>query len=580
MFHAYIENLELEFEDYKSLIAKEPNQPLRETEWFIDYQNWFDKLTETVNLKKSNAFKQLDHESQKGKLEKLFFDKVLPLECKKFYYFLLTQNQNLLIVKTGTDKEEQRNFLGYEKKKGKRDAGLKMYLEEGRHITMLYDELDKFNEEKANSLINKVLSGNKVSVDGDLLKHINYKGLYECIDFKSINFDLQIMVSGQNRINYKQFWKLPDERLIRLKEICEFAKGTSTTKERVTEGGYPVIAGGKISAYSHNKYNFSGDVITVSASGANAGYIWYHPGKIYASDCSVIKSIDSTKFQTKAIYQLLQLLQDAIYNLQRGQAQLHVYISDLESIKIPILSFKQQEIFLKEVELIEQKESNLIYLREEAKKDISNVISTTYNSNYSSIMLDTICSYVQYGISLQMNTINKGYKIFRMNEIVNNRMFDGGSMKCVDIQGDEFQKYKLNKGDILFNRTNSYELVGKTGIFELEGDYCFASYLIRLVIDPTKANPWFVNLMMNSDFYQQEAKSLATKSINQSNINAQKMQGIKIPLPDLKIQNEIANKAIELEAKITSLMGELSKIPKEKENILTKYLNSETDNIN
>lgn len=159
-----------------------------------------------------------------------------------------------------------------------------------------------------------------------------------------------------------------------------------------------------------------------------------------------------------------------------------------------------------------------------------------------------------------------------MNEIVNSKMFDGGSMKCADISEEEFQKYKLNKGDILFNRTNSFELVGKTGIFDLQGDYCFASYLVRLVVDEKKANPWFVNLMMNSDYYQQEAKSMATKSINQSNINAQKMQSIKIPLPDMKTQNEIAKKAIDLENKISKLEEKLSKIPEEKENILKKYL--------
>ncbi len=325
-------------------------------------------------------------------------------------------------------------------------------------------------------------------------------------------------------------------------------------------------------AYYHNKSNFDGDVITVSASGANAGYIWYHADKIFASDCSVIKSKDNSKFRTKTIYQLLHLLQGEIFNLQRGQAQPHVYISDLEGIKIPSLSIKQQDIFLKEIEKIEQEEIKLFKSKGEFAEEIKKLVSTTYNANHNFISLETICSIVQYGISQKMNTISNGYKIFRMNEIVSSKMFDGGAMKCVDISEEEFKKYKLNKGDILFNRTNSFELVGKTGIFDLQGDYCFASYLVRVVIDEKKANPWFINLMMNSDYYQQEAKSMATKSINQSNINAQKMQSIKTPLPDLKTQNEIAKKAIDLENKISTLEEKLSKIPAEKENILKKYL--------
>ena len=56
-------------------------------------------------------------------------------------------------------------------------------------------------------------------------------------------------------------------------------------------------------------------------------------------------------------------------------------------------------------------------------------------------------------------------------------------MKCANISAKQFDKYRLDRGDILFNRTNSIEHVGRTGIFDLEGPYCFASYLIRLSID-------------------------------------------------------------------------------------------------
>lgn len=572
LFNSYIENLELELSDYKTLTARKASDKLKATEWFKDYQNWFDELTEIVNLKKSNSFKQLKTDDKKEKLEKLFYDKILNLEKEKFYYFLLAQGQQTLVIKTGTDKEEQRSFLGYEKKKGKRDAGLKMFLDEGKHVTMLYDEVDKFNEEKVNTHVNKLLSGNKLKIESGLENNLVYKNLVDCLDFKTLNFDLQILISGQNKIDFKAFWKTEEEKLIRLKDICEFAKGTSITKAQVTDGKFPVIAGGMTPAYYHNKSNFDGDIITVSASGANAGYIWYHTDKIFASDCSVIKTKDNSKFRTKAIYQLLHLLQEEIFNLQKGSAQPHVYISNLEGIKIPSLTIKQQDNFLKEISSVEQEEAKLLKSKQEHREDIKTLVTGIYNGKHNFNPLESICLNVQYGISQKMNTISKGYKIFRMNEIVNSKMFDGGSMKSVDVTEEEFQKYKLNKGDILFNRTNSFELVGKTGIFDLKGDYCFASYLVRVVVDEKKANPWFVNLMMNSSNYQQEAKSMATKSINQSNINAQKMQSIKIPLPDLKTQNDIAKKAIDLETKISKLEEKLSGIPQQKENILRKYL--------
>ncbi len=571
MWRNYVENLELNFDDYKSLTERNINENLKKTEWFKDYENWFAGLTDVINLKKSNVFKQLKAGEKEEKLERLFYDKVLSVEYEKFYYFLLVQTQQTLIVKTGTDKEGQRNFLGYEKKKGKRDAGLKMYLDEGKHVTMLYDEIDKFNEEKVNTHINKLLSGNKLKVEGGLGNNLSYKNLIDCLDFKTINFDLQILISGQNKIDFNAFWKTEEEKLIRLKDICEFAKGTSITKAQVTDGKFPVIAGGMTPAYYHNKFNFDGDVITVSASGT-AGFVMYHADKIFASDCSVIKSSNNEKFKTKSIYQMLKLMQDEIYKLKRGAIQPHVYIADLEKIKIPFLTIKQQDNFLKEISSVEQEETKLLKSKQEYRNEIKNLVSGIYKGKHSFNPLETICLNVQYGISQKMNTISKGYKIFRMNEIISSKMFDGGSMKCVDVPEEEFKKYKLNKGDILFNRTNSFELVGKTGIFDLQGDYCFASYLVRIVVDEKKANPWFVNLMMNSDYYQQEAKSMATKSINQSNINAQKMQSIKIPLPDLQTQNEIARKAIGLENKISELVEKLSTIPQQKEDILKKYL--------
>ena len=77
----------------------------------------------------------------------------------------------------------------------------------------------------------------------------------------------------------------------------------------------------------------------------------------------------------------------------------------------------------------------------------------------------------QYGLSEPMNEEGKGFKIFRMGEVQNGRLIDTGHMKYADVSREEFEQYRLNPGDVLFNRTNSCELVGKTGIFALNGDY-------------------------------------------------------------------------------------------------------------
>jgi type I restriction enzyme S subunit len=105
-------------------------------------------------------------------------------------------------------------------------------------------------------------------------------------------------------------------------------------------------------------------------------------------------------------------------------------------------------------------------------------------------------------------------------------------MKCADISREEFEQYKLNPGDVLFNRTNSFELVGKTGIFALDGDYCFASYLVRLNLDRDKVLPEFLNYFMNSEIFQKSVKAKASQSINQANINATILSNELIRFPE------------------------------------------------
>lgn len=109
-------------------------------------------------------------------------------------------------------------------------------------------------------------------------------------------------------------------------------KGKNITKETITEGNIPVVAGGLNPAYYHNKANAKAPVITISASGANAGYINLYYQDIWASDCSYINS-DTTDF-VYFYYILLLSKQQEVTALQRGSAQPHVYPKDLMELLI------------------------------------------------------------------------------------------------------------------------------------------------------------------------------------------------------------------------------------------------------
>lgn len=167
-----------------------------------------------------------------------------------------------------------------------------------------------------------------------------------------------------------------------------------------------------------------------------------------------------------------------------------------------------------------------------------------------------VCERIQYGLSVPLTLEGPGFKTFRMNELVEGKCVDRGDMKRADIPVEEFEKYRLRRGDILFNRTNSFEHVGRTGIFDLDGDYCFASYLIRLTVNEDKADPFFVNAFMNSESFQHGIKQFASRAIGQSNINAKNLATYPIPLPFVATQKAIVAE-IEAEQALVNANREL-----------------------
>lgn len=153
-----------------------------------------------------------------------------------------------------------------------------------------------------------------------------------------------------------------------LSMFCNIAKGKALSASDLEVGDFPVIAGGKSSPYSHSDYTHE-NVVTVSASGAYAGYISYHNYKIWASDCSVVSAKADNLIDY--FYQLLLSLQDKIYSLQSGGAQPHIYPKDLNSIPLWVPCVKEQQkiatvLFAADAE-ISMLEKKLACLKDEKK---------------------------------------------------------------------------------------------------------------------------------------------------------------------------------------------------------------------
>lgn len=249
---------------------------------------------------------------------------------------------------------------------------------EGLDFSLIDDAIKakKAKEEEAKQLLN--------SIDDYLLKELE-------ITIPDVENRLE------NRIFLSSFSKIEGNRIdpvfslylgknassskyenISLRSIAHILKGNALSSSNVEYGDIPVIAGGQTSPYFHNQSNYDGNIITVSASGAYAGYVWYHDYPIYATDCCVIFSKDESSFMTKYLFEVLKLQQKSIYKSQTGAAQPHIYATDLQMLNIPNVSIeKQQEIIYYVADIrtrakILQKEG--ITILENAKREVERMI--------------------------------------------------------------------------------------------------------------------------------------------------------------------------------------------------------------
>jgi type I restriction enzyme S subunit len=168
-------------------------------------------------------------------------------------------------------------------------------------------------------------------------------------------------------------------------------------------------------------------------------------------------------------------------------------------------------------------------------------LTSLSRGRYPVAELGSLLELVQYGTSEKANTKSDGTPILRMNNIIDGQL-DLAHLKYIQLSERERMKLLLRDGDILFNRTNSKELVGKCAVFHSRGEYAFASYLIRLRVAADQASPDFIAYAINSSIGRLQIDALSRQIIGQANVNTDEIRSLLIPLPPLSIQREIVRR--------------------------------------
>ena len=152
------------------------------------------------------------------------------------------------------------------------------------------------------------------------------------------------------------------------------------------------------------------------------------------------------------------------------------------------------------------------------------------------VTVGDLVTEVRYGTSSP--AVEGGqYPYLRMNNLTYDGHIDLSDLKYIDVSDEEKEKCVVRKGDVLFNRTNSVELVGKTAVFDLSDEMIIAGYIIRVRLGE-RILPEVFSQYMNLEALKDILRSMAKGAVNQANINAQELQSIRIYVPDMQLQKE------------------------------------------
>ncbi len=220
----------------------------------------------------------------------------------------------------------------------------------------------------------------------------------------------------------------------------------------------------------------------------------------------------------------------------------HLSAKELNKLELDMPGIEEQNVRAESMAKLEK----VISHRKEELSALDNLIKARFVEMFGDpvknpkgwevVTIGDIVTEVRYGTSKPAVEGGK-YPYLRMNNLTADGHLDLNDLKYIDIPDDEIEKCVVRKGDVLFNRTNSIELVGKTVVFDLQEDMIIAGYIIRVRLNK-RLLPEILSQYMNLEALKDILRSMAKGAVNQANINAQELRSIKVYIPDMELQKQ------------------------------------------
>ncbi len=368
-----------------------------------------------------------------------------------------------------------------------------------------------------------------------------------------------------------RFSSLPDEWKLRslgeVADILDTKRSPLNALERANRKGiYPYCGANGIVDYI-DEYRFDGEHVLIAEDGGYWGrseqssYIMR--GKFWVNNHAHVIAAKDGLSDNVFLSSVINYMD--ISPLIGGDARGKLTKSILVTLLLPIPPLDEQRSIARVLSTVQtaiEQQARLIALTRELKSALMRKLFTEglrgekqkqkeiglVPESWNVVKLDELLSVTQYGLSVRGDSEGK-HPILRMTNQASGKIV-GDNLQYVNISASEADKFRVARGDILFNRTNSFELVGRTAIFDLQGDFVFASYLIRMRTIAERLNPFFLNWYFNWNETQARLKSIATRAVSQSNISATRLRTFVVPLPTMQEQTEIVSQLNTIDQKI------------------------------
>lgn len=243
------------------------------------------------------------------------------------------------------------------------------------------------------------------------------------------------------------------------------------------------------------------------------------------------------------LYHFLQKELDKIHATTDVVTVKHLSVKKIQDIKIRLPSLKEQKriaAILDKADGIRQKREQAIKLADDfLRAKFLDMFGTPANNihRFPKGTIRDLVDSVNYGTSAKASIDSGEYPILRMGNITYQGGWDFTDLKYLDLSVKEKDKFLVKEGDLLFNRTNSKELVGKTAVYEDDRPMAFAGYLIR-VRPNSIGNNYYIAGYLNSTHGKITLMNMCKSIVGMANINAQELQNIEILIPPKHLQDE------------------------------------------